>query len=99
MSRLTVGTITMPHGVSDKETLLWFHNWVKSSSRNIEELVCIVDVIFFSEEDLSDTLKFITKRNWPITGLNEIMTPEGSIIRFSYDRESDEQLKSIRTHD
>ena len=99
MSRVTVGTITLPHGVSDKETLLWFHKWIKSSARNITEFSCIIDAIFFGKDDLNNTLKYLQSIELIFFRPNELMTPEGIIVRFTYDEESDEQLKIIRRND
>ena len=96
MNKVITGTITLPCGVSNKETLLWFHKWVKDSSKDIENFLCIMEAIFFDEEILDNTLKFLLKNKWVLFSPNEVISPEGSLVRLIYDYESDKQLKEIK---
>lgn len=97
MGRISLGTITMPHGVSNKETLLWFDEWMLNLSKGIEDYVCVYNVIFFDENHVNDTINYLIRRNWMIYGSNELMSPNGAfVIRMSYDEDSRELLNSLK---
>ena len=95
MERYILGTITLPHGVSNKETLSWFQGWVKTSVKDFPNRSCLLETIFFYEDVVKDTVNFLLKNKWHLYKFNEMVSPDGVFIKLILDEESGHILKQL----
>ena len=98
MNKALVGIITMPHGISDTETLLWFNTWTRAFAKGMNDYTVVYEIIFYESKHINETLKFLLSRNigWKMLSGNELLNPSGNVVKIIHDAESGEMLKEFR---
>lgn len=96
MRNVILASMTLPWPISD-DNMEFILKWMFDSSEGITKYKRIFEFYFGSEEDVNDTIKYITKSKMFLPYKdNEYYGPNGMIFRIVFDKETEEFLNKLK---